>query len=60
MEKQVLPQPQEEFIADQSVPSKSMQSERSEKSTSSQRAHDVKSAGHQDNKPENFEEGVEG
>jgi hypothetical protein len=63
MEKQVLPEPQEEFIADQSVPSKSMQSERSESSTSPQRAKDIKDvkpAGHQENKPENFEPGVEG
>jgi hypothetical protein len=60
MEKQVFPEPMEEFVADQSVPSKSMQSERSESSTSPQRAKDVKSAGHQKEKEETFEPGVEG
>ncbi|RYD73967.1 MAG: hypothetical protein EOP84_20665 [Verrucomicrobiaceae bacterium] len=60
MEKQVFPEPMEEFIADQSVPSKSMKAERSESSSSPQRAHDVKPAGHQEGKAENFEPGVEG
>jgi hypothetical protein len=60
MEKQVMTEPMEEFVADQSVPSKSMQSERSGTSTSPQRIHDEKLAGHQDNKPECFEPGVEG
>lgn len=60
MEKQVFPEPMEEFINDQSVPSKSMQSGHSEPSKSPQRAYDVKPAGHQEGKPENFEPGVEG
>ncbi|MHA3770589.1 hypothetical protein ACXR0O_03515 [Verrucomicrobiota bacterium sgz303538] len=60
MEKQVFPEPAEEFVDDQSIPSKSKQSEKSEKSSSPQRMVDVKPAGHQDNKPENFEPGVEG
>jgi hypothetical protein len=60
MEKQIMPEPMEEFVADQSVPSKSMQSKRSEKSSSPQRTYDEKPAGHQENRSEAFEPGVEG
>ena len=60
MEKQVMSEPQEEFVADQSVPSKSMQSGKSQE-TSPQRAFDVKPAGHENKEPgHNFEPGVEG
>ena len=59
MEKQVLPEPMEEFVSDQSVPSKSMQAERAEKASSQEGVHDVKEAGHQENKAESFEPGVE-
>jgi hypothetical protein len=60
MEKQVMTEPMEEFVADQSVPSKSMQSGKSEES-SPQRVFDTKDAGHEEKKMgHNFEEGVEG
>lgn len=60
MEKQVMTEPMEEFVADQSVPSQSMQSGQS-KESSPQRATDVKPAGHQEKeKGQNFEPGVEG
>ena len=69
MEKQNFQEPMEEFIDDESVPSKAMTSERSaqsqptkpaKSSSSSQRIYDVKPAGHQDNRVESFEPGVEG
>lgn len=60
MEKQVFPEPMEEFINDQSVPSKQMKGQKDKPSSSPQRMHDVKPAGHQDHKPETFEPGVEG
>lgn len=60
MEKPVFPEPMEEFVSDQSVPSKAMKPERPKSSSSPQRMHDTKPAGHQDNKPETFEPGVEG
>jgi hypothetical protein len=60
MEKQVMTEPMEEFVADQSVPSVSMQSGKSEE-TSPQQAFDTKPAGHENNEAgHNFEEGVEG
>jgi hypothetical protein len=60
MEKQVLPEPTEEFMSDQSVPSTSMQSVRAGVSTSPDSMFDLKPAGHQSDKPECFEPGVEG
>ncbi len=57
MEKQTMTEPQEEFVADQSVPSKSMQ----DSGSAGSGAREVKKAGHQD-KPagQSFEPGVEG
>lgn len=55
MEKQTMTQPQEEYISDQSTPSRSMQD------AGGSGAQDVKEAGHQDKpKGQNFEPGVEG
>lgn len=54
MEKQTMTQPQEEFVADQSVPSKSMQD------AGNGGVQDVKDAGHQEKKDAVFEPGVEG
>jgi hypothetical protein len=60
MEKSISPEPAEEFVADQSVPSKSMKSQQSKSASSPQRAHDIKPAGHQYDRVECFEPGVEG
>jgi hypothetical protein len=51
MEKSIMPEPMEEFIADQSVPSKSMQSEQSAKSSSQQSSRPGKLAGDQEKHP---------
>jgi len=59
-EQPVYPEPMEEFVDDKSIPSKPMKAEKPKSSSSPQRMHDVKPAGHQDNKPELFEPGVEG
>lgn len=57
MEKQTFTQPQEEYVADQSVPSRSMQ----DAGAGEGGAHEVKEAGHQDKpKGQSFEPGVEG
>jgi hypothetical protein len=52
-EKQTMSQPQEEFIGDEARPSKDIAEVREE-------PKDVKPAGHQENRAENHEPGVEG
>ena len=60
MEKEVMTQPMEEFVADQSIPSTSMQAGQSKESSPPQ-AYDVKPAGHENKRMgHNFEPGVEG